>query len=600
MKKQASAIKVSTRSSDWGKEALNKFYADFPMLINIPAKVSFREKDEAKGFGIGAINIGEYSLPIIIRDFQLFPFDVALGADKVVPFTEETIQLFLSNKGAFSQLANGDQANAFVRFFDNSRGPEYGYAMEKGSEWDILNQIEQNGLCDSQSKEKFAQAIIDNIDLVPKIQKNPIMCKALNKIAQMEEIDGNLTKEAFIAQGNSPIHYIYQEYNGTYTKLSGDANFEDYGVQTDFEEFEIRHLPRILDTSLEKIALFEPKYNNSNGVIYRLANDEHLFVDDSANYRVLVGQDYEVVKKAAYQNGNLNSLVKLAEIPSPGDSGFMFDPKTAQIKTTIIEMDKVAFLDRGLTRLCGSFIKDGQLCKFATLRGLDEPKYSKNEEILYFPESWSFAKLANELPMHKLSQTWDNRIHNVEIVKCIGEDHYDFRGPILSKYAERRDLYDVNRHKVAFSVLQCGGSVEDVEKIANLRPGEAHIVRSPLKLPYSADEIVFEGTKIAHELAGNGEPMFDFSEIMKIAVDMGSTRGVDAVLGTAFLKKDTLNKFVNMLPLFEEALSTLAKLLIYTRMGTDGLNEYEIRRAMEHLSKVVYELHGVKNLEKVK
>lgn len=596
--KTAGTKKVSNRAADWGKEALNQFFSDFPMLSNAPARITFKEKDQDKGYGIGAINIGTYSLPVIIRDFQMFPFDVAISQDSVVPFTKETVQLLLSSKDAFSSLQKDESPDAFMRFFDTPFGTGPGTAMEKGGEWSVLARIEEKGLCSDGMKEKMASLLKDDMTLLSKVGKNNVLRDGLSKIAQMETPEELFSSEGMMKQAEPDIQYIYEDGQGTFTKLSGNTYLGQYSVKTGLEEHEIAGEPRILATESEKTASFSPKYMKTEGVVYKLANEESVLVNNEGAYRVLVGKDHSMVKRAGYSAGVVNDLVKLASVPSAGDTGFLFDPERGQVKTGIVDMIKVAFEPKSMSRISGAMYYDGKMCKFATLRGITDATLDKN--TLYVPENWVFAKLGEEIPMSKLGEALDERIHNVEVVKCIGQDLYEFRGPVLRKYAERRDIYDCDRHKVAFSLLQCGAGIEDVTKIAELRPGESHVVKTALRLPYEMPEVEAYLSKFASQGTPNEDYLFDTAEVLKLAVELGAQTGVDAVLGTAFLKKDTLNRFIEMLPAFEDTLSSLAKLLLYVRMGADGLNEYEIKRTMDHMSAVVFQLHGVKNINKGK
>lgn len=594
--KTAATTKVSPRASDWGKEALNQFYSDFPELSNLPAQVKFKEKDEEKGYGIGAINLGQISLPIIIRENQMFPFDVALMQDKVVPFTKETIQLLLGSKSAFQEVSKEEQPDAFIRFFDSPYGIGPGYAMEKGSSWVILDEVSKNLVCESEFKEKLAEFIVSDPNFAVNLQKCNILRDGLSKIAEMETFDGNFDEDSLLKQAEQDIHYIYRNENGTFTKMSSNAHIDVWTEEKDLEEHEIKHLPAIQARESEKIANFEPRYSQTKGYVYKLASDDDLLIDNDGNYRILIGRDYDMTKKAGITNGNISGLAKFASLPKPGDTGFLFNPENSSIHTDVIEMRKIAFDPNGLHRLSGEYATLHGITKFATLRGIAVPKAS--DGVQYFPEKYVFAKLGEEIPESKLAMAYDERLLDLNAVRCIGEDHYEVIGPVLSKYAEKRDLVEANVHKVAFSVLQCGGSIEDVTKVAQLRPGQTYVVRSELSMPYTSDDIMYGAQKIASEQIGNDEYLFNIADVMKIASDLGNRRGVDAILGTAFLKKSTLSRFIDSLPLFEEASSMLAKLLIYVRMGTDGFNENAIKKAMEHLSTVIFELNGVKNLNK--
>lgn len=572
--KVANTIKVSPESSNWGKEALNRFYTDFPDLNRVTVRVTFKEKDEARGYGVGAINIGAYALPVIIREFQLYPFDVALSNDNVVPFTKETVQLFLSSKVPFSLINKDNESDSFMRFFDTPGNAGFGFAMEKSGEF--LNDVADNDTIDTMLD-------ILSTDEFKNHPNNKEITDMITNMRSMNKVASNFY--------NTEIYYVHKEVDGTYTKYAGTVFNEDYEVITGIEPYDAP-AKKIKAADTVKVAGFSPTYTQTQGVVYKLSSDEDLFLENNGNYRILVGKDIDVVKKANHAAGTINELVKQAALPDAGNIGFMFDPETSKIKTSLLEMQKVAFHEDGVSRLTGELVSGGHLVKFATLRGIKKASYSNDEKTLYFPESWMFAKLENELPIEKIASKYNERVAEVEAVKCVGPDHFTFNGPVLKQYADSRDLYDASIHKVAFCLMQCGAGLDDITAVTKLQPGDTYIVKQVLVLPTKQDPTV----KVANSISA---PMYDTKDIVKLAVEMGSRNGVDTVLGTAFLRKDTINEFVKNIPGLEQTASLLAKLLLYIRMGADGVNEMSIRNAMIHLSKVIQQLYGVGNLEKV-
>jgi len=506
--------------------------------------------------------------------------------------------MLLSNKSAFARLSKEEEPDVFIRFFDSPYGFGPGYAMEKGGEWEVLSEISAKTVCDANLKEKLANLIQTDKVLASKIEKHSVLRDGLSKIAQMQDSDDISDVDGLLKQAECDVHYIFANEDGTFTKMAASRQIDEVDIENGLEEYEISDFPVIFAGETEKIAKFDAKTALTQGYTYKLASDEDIFISKEGNYRILVGKDYTMTKKAGYDDGNLDFLAGLADVPTSGDTGVIFNPKDGEIKSNVITMHKVAFFGDGLHRLAGDMsYNDQHMVKFATLRGIDKATYSSESETMYFPEHWVFAKLGEALPDNRLGEVFNEKLAGLEAVRCIGLDHYEFRGPVLRKYAERRDLWEANAHQVAFGVLHCGGDVDDVTKVANLRPGEVHVISNQLSLPYTKEEISIGVEKTA-ELSD--DYLFDAGEILKLAVEMGDENGVDAVLGTAFLKKGTMNRFIGMLPLFEDAASNLAKLLLYVRMGSSGVGETPIREGMKHLTKVIFQLNGVKNMEKVR
>ena len=87
----------------------------------------------------------------------------------------------------------------------------------------------------------------------------------------------------------------------------------------------------------------------------------------------------------------------------------------------------------------------------------------------------------------------------------------------------------------------------------------------------------------------NGEvakilPELDF---IKIASKVPDAEAVDAILSLGFLDKNTMSFFVEQLSYLRHAESLLAQLLIYARIGQEGLDESAIEGAMKSLNTTI-------------
>lgn len=136
--------RVSENPSEWTANVMEAFYNQFPSFSNSKVSVSFSQKDEAKGYAIGHIAIEEGTgmiVPIIIKDRELFPFDVAIVGGNTMPLTNATIQLYIQNRGAFWKLVKpdaGDITNAlFNTSFSQSITPTYMHETYKQASVEI-------------------------------------------------------------------------------------------------------------------------------------------------------------------------------------------------------------------------------------------------------------------------------------------------------------------------------------------------------------------------------------------------------------------------------------------------------------------------------
>ena len=114
---------VSDNPVEWTGNVMENFYNQFPYFANSKVTVAFTQKDEQKGYAIGTITIQEgpgISVPIIIKDKELYPFDVAIMGGNTIPLTETTLQLFAQSPGAFLRTVKPDAGDITTALFNQS------------------------------------------------------------------------------------------------------------------------------------------------------------------------------------------------------------------------------------------------------------------------------------------------------------------------------------------------------------------------------------------------------------------------------------------------------------------------------------------------
>lgn len=114
---------VSDNPSDWTGNVMEQFYNQFPYFANSRVTINFTQKDEQKGYAIGTINIQEgpgIAVPIIIKDKELYPFDVAITGGNTIPLTETTLQLFSQAPSAFLRTVKPDAGDITTALFNQS------------------------------------------------------------------------------------------------------------------------------------------------------------------------------------------------------------------------------------------------------------------------------------------------------------------------------------------------------------------------------------------------------------------------------------------------------------------------------------------------
>jgi hypothetical protein len=89
-------------------------------------------------------------------------------------------------------------------------------------------------------------------------------------------------------------------------------------------------------------------------------------------------------------------------------------------------------------------------------------------------------------------------------------------------------------------------------------------------------------------------------DLVKEASTLADPSSVDAILSLNMVTKENVLEFVHQLPLFEQVLSNLAKLLLVIRLGLSTVPEMAVTKSMRGLAKVVEILRGMARLERMK
>ena len=84
-------------------------------------------------------------------------------------------------------------------------------------------------------------------------------------------------------------------------------------------------------------------------------------------------------------------------------------------------------------------------------------------------------------------------------------------------------------------------------------------------------------------------------DFVKMASRIPNTEVVDAILKLGFLDKNTMSFFVENIDYFKHVESLLAQLLIYARLGQEGLDEGSIEAAMKSLNETIEHIESAES-----
>ncbi len=100
-KTSSTSVYLSPDSTTWVKTVITNFLQKFPALQQMPIVVNWVKTEFDKGFAVGTLDVFGGHIPVIIRDFKLYPLDVILFENAAIPLTPETMNELLTNPSPF-------------------------------------------------------------------------------------------------------------------------------------------------------------------------------------------------------------------------------------------------------------------------------------------------------------------------------------------------------------------------------------------------------------------------------------------------------------------------------------------------------------------
>lgn len=117
-KTSSTSVYLSPDSTTWVKTVITNFLQKFPDLQTLPIVVNWVKTEFDKGFAIGTLDVFNGHIPVIIRDFRLYPLDMILFENAAIPLTPETMNELLTNPSPFAGATSVKQKASLNIFGD--------------------------------------------------------------------------------------------------------------------------------------------------------------------------------------------------------------------------------------------------------------------------------------------------------------------------------------------------------------------------------------------------------------------------------------------------------------------------------------------------
>lgn len=570
---------LSQDATKWTKEILDEFFTEYPFFMSQNVELQFKKRNDEKGYAVGTITIGELTIPIIVNEFNLAPFDVVYKDGKTLPLTEATLGSLSANDGAFKRVMPVDSSSEEVDMLFQKPLVDLQPNAGFGKKASVIDRISDTITTDHK---KSLLEKLSSKEIQVGFERNGTI-DVLKKIADVNPKPRSYFKESLSKVLPRDIHYLEKVSRFKYRFIEGNSDVYD---------------PIITELEPEQAQAYED---------FKASGEE---VEKKANFRSIKGAIYDTdygedkliimnvdgVRKHSYLKKEASTKEKCqhifgGEMPKIGDYGVWTDGNKASKPFEVVGMIKSA-QHYEINAFDGTGNKD-----YVPLRSVDEitPHEDRNNTY-YVPAKYRFVKVGD---FTEIEPGGNEKDKTANYFTRDDVDLYKLQGPTFEKYAEfGEDISTMTQSEAIWAALQCNANDSDIKKIADAPQNVRIPFESNLKAPQHIDKVASYLGKEYEKYSTTIKALA--SDLVKEASTLTDPESVDAILALNMITKENILEFVSQLPLYEQVLSGLAKLLLTVRLGLSSIPEYAVQQSMKELSKVVEILRGISKLEKVK
>jgi len=563
--------KLSPDPSKWDQEIMTFLHEQNPYLQDYDIRIHMNKTNPDSGSGVGQIVIEEkIAVPIIIESNKLYPLDLFWSEDKLQPMTKPSLMSALQRTNVGKAVEPGHGEISDVSIYQATRPPFSGkYSFAEGL---TFTNDELQEVLSVMGSEALDFAIRTNPvfkDSLAAYSRNALTDEDLKKTASASILDANLVDLFSYSEIESPG--IYSVVANGFMKRAAFV----FDMVIDWDDQLVEGKKMALDIE-----------------------DRGISIQDSMGGIPLeLGGDFEKIAMAE-------------DRPCSGDIGIFWLTKNGRAVATM----PVKVLFSGSSDSDIPFVKVAELGLVERNRTVyRSPEYSsftKVGENIFMSREWEWAKvgevrkiaaveIANKLDWPDDVVEIQNRRGffmleglDVDGIPKEGAGRLEFEEH-LSKVMNPETVSGLmkqaeDRGSVFFTVQEQEAVKTASEKrVIDLKAG---LTKALIKMAHQRN--IGPSRLVQH--AAHVRPCERF-EFLKFAVHVNEDMAkntVDSILGLNFVNDENLYKFVEKTEILENALDTLAKLLLAARLGLD-IEQAPLRTAMFSMDEVVRQLKSL-------
>jgi hypothetical protein len=623
---------LSSDVDSWPEEITQKLKERVPVAANLNMMIKFMKKDAENGAATGSIVLNSTDksavIPVIIKDFMMYPLDVMITEKKILPLTPDYFMSVFSTNQVFDKTEDFPSFGGLARFEDSNLWsaiypPSMGRYAYASASWPMMDLI-----CESVDATAFKAQLVKDASSAMRFHKHG-HAEAIKKIANLQPVNMNEFRRSADALIPRNISMLRFDGPNKYTLLQNADNVfspalspmkrqeavhflstvSDH-VNDDINEVD-RNGEKLLAVPKDDGGIFLAKpdrdvaescdefdhyvVKNKNGVAYTGLVIPHViaFNQKPVDLKIFVCGNMGTIQAEIYGVRVKNHRFAIrGSMPAVGQTGtFVFQPdQTHAIATVPVTIEsilqdtdktvKMKVVDALGASFSVKISPDLELHRIAQVEGGYIIPHKMRWQVLE-----GFDQVTNSAEDYAV-KTAGARLTTTPVTLIpTGFSQYAMRG--VNKYAAEAgwDRTCLERYQVKFLLASLGCGTEKIAEVLlhAHRAGSAEI--------HGLKDVQLKGEKIAAAIPAARLKLASAAalrtDLVKEASYFADSQTVDALLSLNFVNPENVQKFVGKIPLFKSAISHMASCLIASRLGIQEIPEQAATSAMAKLVEVV-------------
>jgi hypothetical protein len=638
-----SLTQLGSDVESWPEEIVTKVKERVPQTAGMSILVKFMKQDDENGVATGSAIVSnekkQVVIPIIIKDFMMYPLDIMIADSKLLPLTPDYFNAIFNSNEPFQRLEEYPTFGGLGRFEDanlwNATYPpslgRYAYAS---AGFDILDQISDT-LYEKDLVE--FKEIVKNANIRANFHAHG-KDDVIKKIAHIRPVNMNEFRQGADNLVKKDMYMLRREGPNKYSILSNSNGVFHPGIMSGRRDECVDMISSICDKAQdeinevdqngEKIIVINnpvaqegmPYLDNvSSPKVEQAEEFDHYVVKNKAGVEFegmvvpkVINFDMELVPLKLFLGKTMSTIQdQIAGVrvensrwqlkgltPQIGQTGtFFYRPHdnpskclaTVPVTIKTVVQDPCGGIELKVVDLHGVTMKirlssDDMLQRIAPMGPLT---YTLPKGFHWFPME-GFQEISNS----NLDYGAKTASANPAILISTGYGQFAMKG--VEKYASACGWNSSNLHgyQAKFLMASLGANVDNINTFIKQasRSGKATI--HGLRRPQLTSEKIAAAAPKAEKLMKVARNLK--CNLIKEASFIENSQTVDALLSLNFVNPENISKFVSKIGQLKAVVSTLANLIVGSRLGIREVPEQAASTAMYRLIDVINGLEALR------